>query len=294
MTFDQLEILEMIVEKGSFKAAAEALHRTQPTLSVAIKKLEEEFDLLLFNREAYRPVLTEAGEVFYKRAQQSLKAFRELSVIGRELGTQKVEPQLSIVIDPLTRFPSLEGIFSECLVTGLPTELTLRSEVLEGGLDLLLENEADFAIAPEFHAHPDIESFAFDSIELVPCVRKSLLTKNASLDKLLKSLTQIVVRTPNLRSEIKESSRLGVREEGRKCYVTDHGMKRALIREGFGWGRLARHEVEDEALRKKLLLIEESGYPSYSIELKLMRNRQKPMGPVARSVWNRLKEGNHL
>ena len=47
MTFDQIEILEKIVEKGSFKAAAEALHRTQPTLSVAIKKLEDEFELLL-------------------------------------------------------------------------------------------------------------------------------------------------------------------------------------------------------------------------------------------------------
>lgn len=47
MTIDQLETLEMIVEKGSFKAAAEALHKTQPSLSVAIKKLEDEFDLKL-------------------------------------------------------------------------------------------------------------------------------------------------------------------------------------------------------------------------------------------------------
>lgn len=292
MTFDQLEILEMIVEKGSFKAAAEALHRTQPTLSVSIKKLEEEFDLLLFSREAYRPVLTEAGKVFYSWARQALKSYRELSVVARELGTQKIEPRLSIVIDPLARFQTLHGIFSECLSSSLPTELTLRTEVLEGGLDLLLENSADFAIAPEFSKHPDIESLLFDTIELVPCVRKSLLIKNASPTEQLDQLTQIIVRTPGPRSESKDQNQLGVREQGRKCYVTDHGMKRALIREGFGWGRLARHEIEDESLQKKLHLIEEEEYPSFRIELKLMRNRQKPMGPVARSVWSRLQEGS--
>ena len=43
MTLDQLQILVKIVEHGSMGAAAEALYRTQPTLSVAMKKLEEEF-----------------------------------------------------------------------------------------------------------------------------------------------------------------------------------------------------------------------------------------------------------
>ncbi|MBC7465978.1 MAG: LysR family transcriptional regulator [Bdellovibrio sp.] len=72
MTFDQLETLEMIVEKGSFKAAADHLHKTQPSLSVAIKKLEEEFDLKLFNRDQYRPKLTAEGIVFYNWAKQTL------------------------------------------------------------------------------------------------------------------------------------------------------------------------------------------------------------------------------
>jgi DNA-binding transcriptional LysR family regulator len=38
MTYDQLEMLEAIVEKGSYKAAADHLHKSQPSLSMGFKK----------------------------------------------------------------------------------------------------------------------------------------------------------------------------------------------------------------------------------------------------------------
>lgn len=44
MTFDQVLVFHKIVEAGSFKAAAAELHKTQPAISFAIKKLEEEME----------------------------------------------------------------------------------------------------------------------------------------------------------------------------------------------------------------------------------------------------------
>jgi DNA-binding transcriptional LysR family regulator len=289
MTYDQLEVLDMIVKKGSFRAAAEALRRTQPTLSIAIKKLEEEFDLLLFNRESYRPVLTAEGQAFHTWANRALRAFHELSMLGEQLGKQKIEPQLTIVIDPLARFASLKGIFSECLNHFRPTVLTLRSEVLEGGLDLLLQGDADFAIASELSAHPDIESHAFDRIELVPCLAPSLVTDALQAPIRLDDLTQIVVRTRESRTHKVQTS-MGVREDGRRCYVTDHGMKRSLIQDGFGWGRLARHEIYDDLASNRLLVMEEALAPSLWISLRLMRNRKRPLGPVGKAIWASLMQ----
>ncbi len=52
MTFDQLKILVAIADHGSVLAAARALHRTQPTINVAMRKLEEELNLLLFDRSS--------------------------------------------------------------------------------------------------------------------------------------------------------------------------------------------------------------------------------------------------
>ena len=58
MTLDQIRVLSTIVQTGSFRGAAELLHRTQPTLSVAIRNLEREFGFELFDWANYRPVLT--------------------------------------------------------------------------------------------------------------------------------------------------------------------------------------------------------------------------------------------
>ena len=61
MTLDQLEVIHAIVEHGSFRAAANALHKSQPALSASVKTLEAEFDLfpalLRFEGEAPRVFL---------------------------------------------------------------------------------------------------------------------------------------------------------------------------------------------------------------------------------------------
>ncbi|MBC7658305.1 MAG: LysR family transcriptional regulator [Chitinophagaceae bacterium] len=288
MTYDQLEVFEMIVEKGSFKAAAEALHKTQPTLSIAIKKLEGEYDLLLFNRDEYRPSLTEEGRIFLSWAKKCLRTYRELNTVAKELGTFKIEPSLLIVIDPLTRFEAIAGIFEECLAKSVPTELTLRSEILGAGMDLLLEGKADFAVAPMLTKHRDIESVAFETLELLPCIAASYGDEMNDTDlSWLESRTQIVVRSLSHNRGLSGET-FGVLERGKKCYVTDHAMKRNLIREGFGWGRLAKHEVESELYSGDLKIICSKELEPITIDLHLMRNTMRPMGPVAKSIWQRL------
>lgn len=293
MTIDQLETLEMIVEKGSFKAASEALFKTQPSLSVAIKKLEEEFDLKLFNREQYRPTLTAEGIVFYNWAKQCLGTFRDLQTVGRELGTQKVEPFLTIVLDPLARFEAIEGIFFETVMSKHPTEVTFRSEIMGGGYEALLSGEADFAVSIKMADNDRIESLPFDKIEMIPVVAKSLaksLTKEASPlnAKWLKQVPQVIVRQGGDKTKILQQDTRGVLRDSRKCYVTDHGLKQRMILGGFGWGRLAKNEVEKELSKGTLIEIHDDQVKPFVLDLQVMRLKNKPMGPVARAVWAQL------
>lgn len=65
----KLRYFAYVVENGSFARAAAALHVTQPALSTAIKKLEEEFDLLLLDRTVKPIVPTVYGEAVYRSAQ---------------------------------------------------------------------------------------------------------------------------------------------------------------------------------------------------------------------------------
>ncbi|WP_421784150.1 LysR family transcriptional regulator [Kiloniella litopenaei] len=55
MTLEQLRALVSVVDHGGFRAASEALHKSQSAISIAIKNLEEELRVEIFERDGYRP-----------------------------------------------------------------------------------------------------------------------------------------------------------------------------------------------------------------------------------------------
>jgi DNA-binding transcriptional LysR family regulator len=274
MNFDQLEMLEAVVLKGNYKSASEHLHKSQPSLSVGIKKLEEEFDLVLFDRSEYRSQLTDQGRIFYQWAQESLESFRNLKVIAHEMGELHSEPTIHIVLDPLVEFSRIRGIFETCLGPKSPTELKMRSEILGKGLELILSGEAHFSIGTMSGSHPEIESFLFQKIEMLPVAIKNISGS-------YKNFPQVVVMSP-------ETS--GGLSKGPKCYVSDHSMKTKLILNGFGWGRLGKHEIEHELKSKKLMAIKDSHVKKVEFNLYAMRNKNFPMGPLAKKIWSELKK----
>lgn len=274
MTFDQLEMLEAVIIHGSYRAASEHLHKSQPSLSVGIKNLEEEFGITLFDRSEYRSQLTDQGKVFYQWAKQCLESFRSLSVIGKEMGKKLVEPAITIVLDPLVEFENIKTVFEECLGPKSATELRIRSEILGMGMELVKSKEATLAIGSVPKSHPEIETIPFKKIELIPVATKKVAEN-------YKNFPQIVVLSPDSAGEL---------SKGPKCYVSDHSMKSKLIVAGYGWGRLAKHEIESEFKSKKLIAIKDPLVTSIHINLCLMRNITVPLGPLSKKIWNELKK----
>lgn len=72
MELTQLEFFMMVVEEGSFSKAAVRVYRTQPAVSIAIRRLEEEIGAPLFDRSQKTPTLTDAGELVYDYARRIL------------------------------------------------------------------------------------------------------------------------------------------------------------------------------------------------------------------------------
>lgn len=62
MRYVQLRAFHNVAIYGGFSRAAEALFLTQPAISDQVRKLEEEYDLLLFNRNKKQVTLTHAGK----------------------------------------------------------------------------------------------------------------------------------------------------------------------------------------------------------------------------------------
>jgi DNA-binding transcriptional LysR family regulator len=81
LSIDQLQTFVTIAREGSFTKAAEKLYRTQPALSLQIKKLEEQLGAELFRRDGRESKPTEAGRMLMSYARRILELNDE--VIGR-------------------------------------------------------------------------------------------------------------------------------------------------------------------------------------------------------------------
>ena len=68
----QLECFVAVAEEGSFRAAAERLHMSQPPLSRQIKQLESELGVTLLDRDTQGSGLTTAGVAFLREARKTL------------------------------------------------------------------------------------------------------------------------------------------------------------------------------------------------------------------------------
>ncbi len=72
MDINQLEVLVTVARERSFSRAAEVLNRTQPAVSQAVRRLEQEVGETLFDRSSKDGTLTFAGEVLLDYARQML------------------------------------------------------------------------------------------------------------------------------------------------------------------------------------------------------------------------------
>ena len=78
LTLESLLILDMIDRKGSFAAAAVALDRVPSALTYSVRKLEDDLDVLLFDRRGHRAQLTPAGLQLLQEGRHLLLAANDL------------------------------------------------------------------------------------------------------------------------------------------------------------------------------------------------------------------------
>ena len=132
-----LQQLEYIVALGTYKhfgRAAEKCFVTQATLSMMIKKLEGELDMVLFDR-SHQPILpTEAGMIIIEQARAVLKETAQIKWISKEIKTG-LQGELRIGIIP-TLAPYLLPLFLSQFLTAHPA---IKLKIIEQTTDQLLK-----------------------------------------------------------------------------------------------------------------------------------------------------------
>jgi len=159
MEVHQLKYFLAIIQAGSFTAAAEACHVSQPSLSIQIAKLEEEVGGILLERGRSGARLTARGRLFEPRAAEVL---RQLDGARRDLedwdGLRRGEVTLGCL--PTTGAYILPPLLKEFRRRHPELTVRLREEsspvlaeaLLAGTVDLALVDEA--GLSPGLRSHP--------------------------------------------------------------------------------------------------------------------------------------------
>ncbi|MBE6917736.1 MAG: LysR family transcriptional regulator [Ruminococcaceae bacterium] len=111
MTLDQLRYFQAACQFSSISRAARALNISQPSVSTAISKLEDEFGVALFTRQNKRLMLTKEGAVLLRHTTALLQEADNTAKRMRELRDTKV---LNLGVPPMISaflLPTLFGDF---------------------------------------------------------------------------------------------------------------------------------------------------------------------------------------
>lgn len=145
LTLDAIAVVDAIARRGSFAAAAAELGKVPSALTYTVRRLEDELDVLLFDRRGNRARLTPAGQELLAQGRLLLQAADDLACRVREVASGW-EVELRIALDALVCFDRVRPMLDDFYRLGAPTRLRFGHEVLDGGWDALLSGRADLAI----------------------------------------------------------------------------------------------------------------------------------------------------
>jgi DNA-binding transcriptional LysR family regulator len=288
-TLLQWRCFEAVVSEGSFAAAAASLHRTHPTVHTAVKSLEDQLGIMLFDRSGYRVTLTAEGSLLLPRARQLLRQHDDLHREALQLCAGE-EPELRIVVGDLCPLPAtlslLKHFFASCAVT----QLTLLFEAISGPWERLRNGECDLIFHHLDKPLPAIEAIPLFEVKLVPVCAPGFLTQPiASLTPDdMRPYMQCVIRDT---SEHPSEANYYLIDGARKCSVPDQMMKRELIMQGLAWGHMPLYLVADDLANGNLVSLEGQHLHGATLQHYAARHRDVTHGPVAQRLWARLGEG---
>ena len=148
MTLTELRYIVAVARERHFGRAAEACFVSQPTLSVAIKKLEEELDIKIFERGSNEVTMTPLGESIVRQAQtviEQAQGIREIAKRGKDPLAGPLRLGIIYTIGPYLLPDLVKNTIEH--VPQMP--LILQENFTVKLLDMLRTGELDCAIMAE-------------------------------------------------------------------------------------------------------------------------------------------------
>lgn len=286
MTLDQYLVLVTIVESGSFRAAAEILHRAQSAVSYSLKNLEEEAGITIFDRSSYRPQLTPAGQEIYHRAKALLSQADRLQTFCSQLAKKGLEPEIKLSISFICPMTPLIPILQNFAENFSETNLKLAVTHMDQPIRDLLSGDTDIAISDLFEWDESLRFIPWVKVRLVPVAAPTYplaQLDKASFESDLKLYTQIIVSTTR---QPEDGRSAGLVRGARRWTVTQFPTKADMLTASLGWGFMPEHLIEQELTKGSLKIL--PFLDPIERDFYICHRKSHTFGPAGHYIWEQL------
>ncbi len=147
VSLDNWRSLVAVVDEGGYASAAEALGKSQSTVSHSIQRLEQALGTAVFKIRGRRAVLTAVGEMTLRRARVLLDEAADIERMARTLSAG-VEAELHIAVDAIFPNQVLLPALAEFTRIFPGTRIELVESIISGAADLIRRGRVQLAITP--------------------------------------------------------------------------------------------------------------------------------------------------
>lgn len=166
MDLAELEVLVCLIQEQSFSRAAEKLHRSQPTISQTLKRLEEEVGDSLFDRSARNGGPTSSGRLLLGYAKRMLQLRAEALSSLQEMKV-KQRGHLRLVATECIALYLLPAFLRRYRKTYPGIKLEVIRSMPNRVKDQVLDQEVDFGFITFDPIHPELSTHLLERDELV-------------------------------------------------------------------------------------------------------------------------------
>ncbi len=260
-TLHQLQIFLKVAETKSITKAADALHLTQPAVSIQLKKLQDQFDIPLTEVVGKRLFITDFGREIEEAAQniidqaQSIQN-KTMAYKGQLVGKIKI----SVVSTGKYVMPSfLSGFFQEHAGVKLEMDVTNKLRVVES----LEQNQVDFSLVSIVPDHIRV-----NQMDLLQ--NKLYLVSNPSFEhKKITRLDQFFDNLPLIYRESGSGTRLTMErfiqslkiQENMKMELSSNEAVKQAVMAGLGLSIMPLIGIKNELNLGQLKIIPIKGFP---------------------------------
>lgn len=292
-TLDQLLVFVTVADSGGFTAAARELGRAQSAVTYAIRALEEESGLLLFDRTGYRAALTESGRAMLPRARRLVADAEDFHRHAQGFA-KGLEAGLTIAVEQFVPIPRVAEALRQLNAVHSSVRVRIVLEARARVLEWMDAGHVQLAVlvrgAP---LGAEFEAVHWTEHSLVAVAAPShplaSLSGPISADDLRPHMQ--LVWTPM--AAALDSPESGVHATDR-WYVTDLQAKRELLCAGVGWGSLPDHVASTDLTAGRLVELTVESWegadrmPRFATDI--VRRKSAIVGPAGRLLFEALRD----